>query len=829
MRSCPRCGREHPDGVHFCSCGAFLDWDPPAEPDVTNGAGAPASQTATLTAMPPPPVAGPAEVVSLTLFAAEGGPDGAPVELTVPAGGRTALVARVRNQSNIVDSYALGLDGLPANWWTIDPPTAYLLPLGSREGYEEDVVIALHPPRLPEAQARRWPFTVKVVSQSHPTRVAEATGSLDIEAFWQIAALARPGVVTGRRGETVVGEVTNAGNAQVLVTVAAADAEGRCRFELPAAPVGVPPGAVESIPVRVLPRRPHVLGRTLDHRLDLVAQTGDDAGLAAPFPAVYRQRAWIPWWVPLVVLLLALVALAVYLLWPQRVEVPDVRKAKSAFVAQKRLEKEGLELSPQVRRAVRPNAPPGSVVDQAPAPGETVDEGEDVAIVVAAGRGRVRVPPVVGLRVEDADQKLEDRGLTLGAVTPELDPKRKIGGQLPRPGVRRRRGSPVSVVLAKRARASGDEVEGREKDGSEPGAAGVPTVAGASAAAAVKKLDAAGLDPQITYRISPRARDTVLGTDPPDGAPPPANGVVELIVSAGFPALAYDTATAGRVVDGHDGWPLFAAKSNASFTTGGSWAADGRRYAYVHGGALYRRAHRTEKPNAPPALVARARPPVTHVAFAPWPESPGLLAFVRRKPRMDVLCWTDLGQKDSPSCKALPGWSVTGLSWHGGAGKMLLSVEDTRDADEFGLLRLSGTPGSHEAADWSLGTRLVASGPAGRGVRAAAFAPEGDRVAVISNLDDDFFRVAIVTGDDLVPDDSDVESDYLPVTGCAAAWRPDGLELAVVQAALSCTPQSLGAIVRVRPAEPRSLETVALLGRHPAWQPMPLLSSGPGR
>jgi beta-lactam-binding protein with PASTA domain len=825
MRKCPRCGATLPDGAHFCECGAFLDWDPPAEPDVTDGAAAPASPAATAVTSALPRVAGPAERVSLTLFATEDATDGGHVELAVPAGGRTTLVARVRNQSNIVDSYELSVDGFPAGWWTIDPPTAYLLPLGSREGYEEDIVIALHPPRLPEAEARRWPFTVKVVSQSHPTRIAAAPASVDIEAFWQIAAVARPGVVTGRRGGTLVGEIANAGNAQVLVTIAAADAEDRCRFELPAVPVPVAPGAAERLPVRIRPRRPHVVGRPLDHRLDLVAQTGEDVGLAAPFPAVYRQRAWIPWWVPIVLLLLAVIALVVYLLWPQRVEVPDVRKSRSAFAAQKRLEREGLELNPRVRRAVRPKAQPGSVVDQAPAPGETVDEGEDVAIVVATGRGRVEVPPVVGLRVEDADEKLQDRGLTLGAVSPKLDPKRKVGSQLPSAGVRRRRGTPVSVVLAKPAKASGDEGKGKDdKPGS--GAAGVPVLAGAGAAAAAAKLKAAGLEPRITYLVSHKERDTVLGTDPPDGAPPPANGVVELIVSAGFPALAYDTGAAARVVDGFDGWPLFAVKSDASFTTGGSWGADGRRFAYVHRRRLYRRLHRTEKPDAQPALVGRARPPVRHVAFAPWPAPPGLLAFVRRDRRVDEICWTDLGQRDSPSCKAIPGWSVSGLSWHGGGGEMLLAVED---ADEFGLLRLTGTPHSHEAEDWALGDRLLASGSPGRGVRAAAFEPEGDRVAVISNLDDGFFRVAVVTGDDLVPEESDDDSDYLPVQGCAVAWRPDGEELAVVQGGAGCSPQSVGTIVRVRPDDPRSLETVVLRGRHPAWQPIPLLNSGPGR
>ena len=814
MRTCPRCGRTHPDAIHFCPCGAFLDWDPPAEPDVTHAASAPESAAPTTVLIATPLVAGSTELVSLTLFATEDAAEGAPVELAVPAGGRTNLIARVRNQSNIVDSYQLSVDGLPAGWWTIDPPTAYLLPLGSREGYEEDVVIALHPPRVPEAEARRWTFTVGVTSQSHPTRVAQASAHVDIEAFWQLSAVARPSAVTSRRRGTLVGTVTNAGNAQVVVTIAAADAEDRCRFELPAAPVTVPPGIAADIPIIVRPRRPHVLGRPIDHRLELVAQTGEDVGVVAPFPAVYRQRPWIPWWVPVVVLLLAVIALIVYLLWPHRVEVPNVRKARSAFAAQQILERDGLELNPRIRRTVRPDERPGSVVKQAPAPGKTVDEGEDVAIVVAAGRKRVTVPPVVGLPVEDADEKLQDRGLTLGAVTPKLDPKGKIGSQLPRAGVRRRRGSPVSVVLAKRAKPSDDDT--KDDEGSQPGAgpAAVPAAAGATAAEAAAKLEAAGLEPMFEYRIDPAERDTVLGTVPPDGEPPPPGGQVTLIVSAGFPLLAYDTGSAVRVVDGFDGWPPYSVKPGASFTTGGSWSADGTRFAYVVGGPRRRVYQRLLGPDGsppvtPPRLVRRARPPVQHLAFGPS----SVLAFVRREEGVDQICRTDLARQDKPGCDDLRRWRVNGLSWHGDGDQVLLAVKSVSDPDNFGLLRVTPT-----AAGWHVGNRLLATGRRGHGVRAAAFEPDGDRVAVISNLHDEFFRLAVTAESELEPD----ESDYLPVQGCDVAWLPDGKQLSVVQAGLSCSPDSVGPIVRVPLDEPRSLETAVLLGSNPAWQPIDL-------
>jgi hypothetical protein len=69
--------------------------------------------------------------------------------------------------------------------------------------------------------------------------------------------------------------------------------------------------------------------------------------------------------------------------------------------------------------------------------------------------------------------------------------------------------------------------------------------------------------------------------------------------------------------------------------------------------------------------------------------------------------------------------------------------------------------------------------------------------------------------------------EFLPLPGCDVAWRPDGKELALVQAGSRCV-ERVGPIVRVRPADPRTIQTVVLMGQHPAWQPIDL-TPGPGR
>ena len=78
----------------------------------------------------------------------------------VDPGGRTRVLALVRNQSGIVDNYELSVRGLPDDWWSIFPNTVYLVPFGTSGTYEQEVEIHLHPPRTPEAEARIWELEV---------------------------------------------------------------------------------------------------------------------------------------------------------------------------------------------------------------------------------------------------------------------------------------------------------------------------------------------------------------------------------------------------------------------------------------------------------------------------------------------------------------------------------------------------------------------------------------------------------------------------------------------------------------------------------------------
>jgi beta-lactam-binding protein with PASTA domain len=827
MKVCPSCKHENHDDVDFCAkpeCRKFLDWERGSE--VTATVATAVDEEETTAVITGPVVTGTRELVTLELLRADRTESDHALLLSVPAGGRAMLIARVRNQSDIVDSYRLTIEGLPDDWWTIDPPTAYLLPAGSRDGYEADIAIAVHPPRSSEAESRNWPFTVAVVSEKHPIRDARATAAIYVEPFWQIGAAVRPTHVAGRRGASLVVGVHNTGNVTVPIQLEALDAGGRCQFEHTPIPVDMPPGRVGEIPVVVRPKKTHWIGRPIDNRLDFVARSAHDPELKATVAATYRQRAWIPWWLPLALVMLALAAVILYLLWPDRVKVPDVRKQPDTFAAQKRLEKAGLTLNPKVETRLRPRTPAGTVIAQAPAPGKTVDKGKPVALVVASGHKLVRVPKLAGMKVTEAEQRLKARRLTLGAVQPKLRPDAEIAKQLPHAGARRRAGTPVAVVLAK-------PTPQEEKPAKKPGAATVPVIPpGASPAAAAAMIEEAGLVPVTELEIDPKKRGEVLRTVPAAGEMS-ADGTVKLIVSAGFPLVAYDDGRDALIVGGAAGSPRKGISARAEVAGRGAWTADGKRVAYVKEDRLYTKSLKRGAPSTR-ILTDGKRP--SHPAFAPLLKRDVLVfATPDAKDHDPQVCWMDVTglQLLGPSCREVSAKRIDGFAWSP-RGTVLLVFAET-DKGNTGLLRLAtGTPFASAADQWTGGEGLVT--PDDLQVRAAAFSPDAKRIAVVSNLRYGFFYVSIVAKGEL----GKLKKLAKPaLLGCDVDWRPDGKELLVVQAGLDCgdsnavdadgnAAAAVGPIVRAPVANPMLMHTVALMGRHPSYQPIGL-SPGPGQ
>ncbi len=115
----------------------------------------------------------------------------AALETSVAAGGRVELLVRLRNVGDLVDTFTVSVDGLPAAWVQLPEPSAHLLPVSAQGDFEQVLHLGLHPPRAPSARAGRWPFTISVTSEAHNREVSARSATLVVEPFYAVLVSAR--------------------------------------------------------------------------------------------------------------------------------------------------------------------------------------------------------------------------------------------------------------------------------------------------------------------------------------------------------------------------------------------------------------------------------------------------------------------------------------------------------------------------------------------------------------------------------------------------------------------------------------------------------------
>jgi beta-lactam-binding protein with PASTA domain len=840
--------------------------------------------------------------------------------VTVSPGGRATLIAHVRNESDIVDSYELRVtfrySGDPEEqtkprWYVVAPQRIYLMPLGDGS-FELDAQIELHPPRTPEARAGEWQLTITAISSTRDTKVGTAFATLIIEPYADVDYVVSPHMARGRLGAPFVAAIGNRANATADVELLLVGEEEGLRFEggtrrltwralgLALAPfiararkdatkgaakqLKPPPGAKEVVPkdaakelskgssqagkaadakiaaadgaatrggpelpqpvVRTLPvggdpdtvpfvvrpERQIWIGRPAYRRFTVSARVAGDDAPVVPRYAVYRQRPWLPWWLAILIPLIA-IGVALYLaLKPKMVVVPNLVGAKSTFAAQEMLQPKGLMLNPDVQ-AQTSSKPAGSVIGQTPKPNASVKKGSLVSILIAAGSGLATVPQLKGKTVKEADQILTKAGLTLGMVLPTPKPNGVIGNQIPGPGLKRKDGTPVNVFLKPPHHPSGSgTTTSTTKTGSTPAGApasgggggaatiAVPKPAGATLTKYEAMLTKAGLKAgSATWMIDTAPLSTVIATDPAAGTKVKAGTAVKTTASAGFPNLAFDDGGGIVVLHGYTGAPV--ARLGEASDTSPTWSPDGKTIVDTTGPVLL--ATDMKHPKKAPAQLTAAAPGVTwtNPTFAPT-TAKHLLAVIRHDSGPDSLCFLLVAKppKGSPGCLAVPGWKLSEIAWSPDGRSMLVSASSLTTSGTFGLLRFVATvPFAASPTRWSTNGALATPTASGQGVLAAQISPDGASMAVISSLGTGSFRVGLTKPKDLAMK----KLKLLPLRGCDVAWRSDSKELAIVQSDPFCS-APMGSIVGLDPSKPRDLRMIAFSGEHPSWQPVRL-------
>ncbi|HVL97396.1 MAG TPA: PASTA domain-containing protein, partial [Solirubrobacteraceae bacterium] len=319
----------------------------------------------------------------------------------------------------------------------------------------------------------------------------------------------------------------------------------------------------------------------------------------------------------------------------------------------------------------------------------------------------------------------------------------------------------------------------------------------------------------------------LFGTDPPGGTKVAAGSAVKLLVSAGFPQIAYDDGKNVLLVNGADGKRLETIAKSPKIEKEPSFNLTGSALAFVSAskpppGSL-------DSPDGALMLSNRAKPDEAPVALTPdgekWrvpafaPTEGNVLAAIRfggEGKRDGDLC---IGEVDgggyAVDCIADPKISIKRVVRWAPDGKALYAFGDT--ARHFGIVRYTtDRPFSPDTDDYGDGEFVtdLSQGADNKGVIDLAISPDGKTMAVVANFESDAFQLYLAK-----PGDFELtKAKLLPVRACKVSWRPDSLEVAVVQAD-DCQ-AGVGDLVRVDRRDPKRLTTLRLGADSPAYQPV---------
>jgi beta-lactam-binding protein with PASTA domain len=554
-----------------------------------------------------------------------------------------------------------------------------------------------------------------------------------------------------------------------------------------------------------------------------------------PSQAIFRQKPWLPWWLIPVGIAIAAIAVMLYLLLPKNTVVPKVIGAKAAFDAEKTLTKNNLKLNPEKKTEVNTKVKPGTVVKQDPPPGKKVEKDSAVSIVVATGSGKIVVPDVKGKNLSDAEKGLRAKKLTLGQANPQPpNPKFLVKTQIPDAGETVKEGEPVNVFLAPppkdpKQAAKDKKNAASSKNPSAPPAPGegkadivIPAFKGSNLADYAGKLGELKLAPVKIVAYDGSKPGTVFKTDPEPGTKAAAGAQVKVFVSAGFPKIAFDNDKDILLSNGFNGKPQKPIADSQRIERDPTYSDDGTHIAYQANNQVF--LVDLTKPNSSPQPLTVQGELFKDITFAPTPEV-NLLSMLRegkdksRQLCLEVVTKTTLG----PKCLPKPPGGITldrKINWSPD-GKQMLVFGFT--PTKIGMVRYrSKKPFSADPKDWKTsgtGFATDTTNP-GQGVLDAAFSPNGKTLAVVSNLNPQKqFRLSTTKPSDLL-----TLSKATPkgVQACQVIWRPDGLEVAVIQSD-DCSGHSNGTLRRVG-IENAKIDQVqlGLNADNPSFEPLPL-------
>jgi eukaryotic-like serine/threonine-protein kinase len=238
---------------------------------------------------------------------------------------------------------------------------------------------------------------------------------------------------------------------------------------------------------------------------------------ALPPKARRRRRLRAAFWTLAVLLALAAGAWAVWTyLIPHYTTAPTL-EGRTVSAAQRLVT--GAELELALREEFSTTVPPNTIISQNPPPGERIEVGSTISVVVSKGPEMTRVPNVVGKTnqaakdaIRDADLRVRVREDFSDSVAPG-----DVISQTPDAGDRLEVGETVELTISR---------------GPEP--VSVPSVVGQPQGQAESELRAADLDVRVERDFSVEVDEgNVISQTPPEGQSVPPGTTVTIVVSQG--------------------------------------------------------------------------------------------------------------------------------------------------------------------------------------------------------------------------------------------------------------------------------------------------------
>ena len=207
------------------------------------------------------------------------------------------LLVQLQNLTNIVDHFTLRVFGIPSDWVTTPGQAIQLNPR-----QQESATLNFHPPPEPTTTAGSHPIQIFVHSREQGSVVAQADAVLIVDSFHRFEAKLSPTEVETRTRAQLDVTIVNKGNAPDDYTVTAIDNAMALMFEVEPDALELAPAASRVAQIKAAPRKPNWIG-SIKHYSVTVTVT-PRGGSPQPLMAQFRQRAWLPRWLPILLLLL---------------------------------------------------------------------------------------------------------------------------------------------------------------------------------------------------------------------------------------------------------------------------------------------------------------------------------------------------------------------------------------------------------------------------------------------------------------------------------------------------------------------------------------------